>query len=118
MFCRGTEPCLFIADLSRPDSIEHLTRWQGHLMNADCNQPIVLALNKMDLLQNPDLSLFEEQLSRYNAMILMSAKTSYNIDFLFMTLAKLGLDGYQTKSIAEGKAIENTSSGCCEGVSS
>jgi hypothetical protein len=46
MFYRGTEVCVLVADLARPDTIEHLTRWHGHITSAGLNHPFVAALKK------------------------------------------------------------------------
>jgi 50S ribosomal subunit-associated GTPase HflX len=103
-----------VADLSRRESIEHLTIWQNQLINAGGCPPIVLALNKVDLIPSPDLSAFEEQFSQYNATILVSAKTSSNIRLLFVTLARVALERKDNKLSTEKDIVEETKSvGCC-----
>jgi small GTP-binding protein len=89
MFCRGTQLSILVGDLSRPETIAHLSNWRECLFNSGCRPPIVAALNKCDLCPDADADKYEAELSIADAVVMVSAKTAFNIDHLFGTCAKM-----------------------------
>jgi small GTP-binding protein len=115
MFCRGTEVCVLVADVTRPDTIAHLPRWREHLQKTGADPPVVIALNKADLVSGLTLSQFEEKLGKCDATILVSAKTSFNVDLLFMTCARLAAARKAKTFSKEGEspALVEEKGKCC-----
>lgn len=93
-YFRQASAVLAVADLTRPDSFEEMDGWVGAVRAVAGEIPVVLAGNKLDLVEFYDLdwSPLASTAARFGAPLLpTSAKTADNVQVAFSTIARLGL---------------------------
>lgn len=116
MFSRGSNVCILVADLVNHSSIEHLSKWKEVLEKTNTEIPIVVGLNKLDLLSdiNKGIALTEEVMQSFPKVSLVSAKTGEGVEGMFRMAATMALAS-ETKS-ADSASIginSNGSNGSC-----
>lgn len=90
-FYRGSSGTIYVFDITRRESFDHLTAWQKEVNNVVPNKPFVIVGNKIDLKDERVVSRTEgeELAASLNAPYYeTSAKTGENLDELFATLVK------------------------------
>lgn len=92
-YLQGAKGAIIVADVTREETLEHLTKHVQQFLTVNPQAAIVLALNKSDLIE-PDtlarllqLYQFSEQ-SRVLATYPTSAKTGAQVDKIFQQLAQ------------------------------
>jgi small GTP-binding protein len=114
MYARGAHVCIIVASIVNPDSCENIAAWRDRLNEAGYCPPIVVAVNKMDLVDGAplDVTALRDQLSSFPVLYFVSARNGEGIDQLFLNVAQLALSGRN----AEKEAVDLTvrsDSGCC-----
>jgi small GTP-binding protein len=104
MFCRNTEACILVADVSRGGTVANLERWRRILADSGSDPPIVVAFNKCDLADDCVLAGYKDVIDAFGTVVLVSAKTGFNVDLLFHTCAKLAFEKGQTHKIEQASS--------------
>ena len=118
MFSRGANVCILVADATNMDSVKSLERWENLLLESRARPPIVVAVNKSDLVPKIDARTSEitnEVMARFNRVMFVSAKTGEGVNILFQLAAELAL-GQAVKAGDHIRLEDNESresSGCC-----
>jgi len=89
-----TDAAIFVADVSRPETIESLATWNEKLSQV-INRiiPKIVLFNKIDL--NYDMNVISDEVinsevrKEFNGMVFASAKTGQNVLDIFSMIAKL-----------------------------
>lgn len=84
----GTHGAVFVFDVSRPSTFEHLNDDLKTIIEKMPNTPIMLVGNKSDLVPENELKAVLEKLA-ISADFLTSAKTGKDVNMLFLKLATL-----------------------------
>jgi small GTP-binding protein len=96
MYVRGAHVCLLVASIMDQDSCAHLELWRERLQQSGENPPIVVAINKIDLMNGAPMTE-EEVRSEYGKdfpdMFFVSARTGDSVPELFHEVGKLALSG-------------------------
>lgn len=79
-YLQGAGGAIIVADLTRPDTIEHIDSHCEQFNRINPNQPVVIALNKSDLL----LGKIPHIVNGFPT----SAKSGAGVDFLFQNLCQ------------------------------
>ncbi len=90
-YYRGAAGALFVADITRPATVEHLSQYieEFRLVNPDADA--VVLLNKVDLLSAHAVEAFDQETLREKLgtpIFLTSARTGYNVENAFLSLAR------------------------------
>jgi small GTP-binding protein len=89
-YLQGGKGAIFVADVSRPHTIDNLINQQKLWFSVNPKAPIAIALNKMDLMETEhrDQLLARVPISDEQVALLTptSAKTGDNVDQMFQTL--------------------------------
>ncbi|HEX9709736.1 MAG TPA: Rab family GTPase [Candidatus Thermoplasmatota archaeon] len=91
-YYRGAKGALVVCDVTRVTTLQSLEDWIKSLFEVVGPVPIVILLNKTDLIDQIKFSLADVQdlAARYRAKtMLSSAKTGKNVERAFMDLAKM-----------------------------
>ncbi len=85
----GSTGAIAVADLTRPETLDKLTElWLPRYKKiASEENPIILGLNKFDLIEDVDLVELESYKDEFDMTLFTSAKTGKNVDTLFEILA-------------------------------
>ncbi len=85
----GSTGAIAVADLTRPETIENLIDgWLPRYKKiASEDNPIILALNKFDLIEDEEFGDLETYKNEFDMTLFTSAKTGKNVDTLFEILA-------------------------------
>lgn len=118
-FCRNANGCILVADITDSDSIEATSKWKEQVDeivagNESSGIPMVLAVNKFDLVHNKDEDALEEhqtteyldefaQINNFISAHRVSAKADINISDVFSSLVRQML----IKEITEQAENEN-----------
>ncbi|KAJ3444486.1 ras-related protein rab-5c [Anaeramoeba flamelloides] len=130
MYYRGAHVAFVVYDITSPDTFENSKKWIKELKKlGDPNVHIVLVGNKIDLVQERMLKKeFCKSYADKNGLAFFetSAKTSENVDQLFLTTTELFSKTKKQKhkknqfsqtdeedSFFLSSAIKNDQSGCC-----
>lgn len=89
-----TDAAIFVADVSRPETIESLATWNEKLSQViNRTIPKIVLFNKIDL--NYDMNVISDEVinsevrKEFNGMVFASAKTGQNVLDIFSMIAKL-----------------------------
>jgi small GTP-binding protein len=86
MYVRGAHACIIVASVVDPDSCDHMEEWMRILQKSGENPPIIVVINKTDLLDGAPMTQ-EEIRMKYGAifpvMFFVSARTGDTISTLF-----------------------------------
>ena len=91
-YYRGAKGALVVADVTRATTLQSLDDWIKSLIEVVGEVPLVILLNKTDLIDQIKFSLadVQEVAARYRAKsMLCSAKTGKNVERAFLDLAKM-----------------------------
>jgi small GTP-binding protein len=91
-YLQGAKGAIVIADVTRPETIEHLSEHIERFISLNPGSSLVVALNKSDLIDTEqlDVLLQNERTSHPNVLSTYptSAKTGIHVDQLFQTLSQ------------------------------
>ena len=117
MFSRDSDVCILVADISRPDTIDHIEGWIAKLHESGENPPIIVAINKTDLQGPKPMELVRsELLVKYQNVLFVSAATGTFIKELFDVVARTAIENavQEEEQDAELKTRrEKRKQGCC-----
>ena len=91
-YLKGAKGALLVCDLTRMETLEHLTEWIDSLHNEGKNVPSVFVANKNDLKEQHAFGLpeLEKVAQNYNSpFYFTSAKDGGNVEEAFQTLGEL-----------------------------
>jgi small GTP-binding protein len=117
MYVRGAHACILVASLVDPDSCEHMSAWVRLLQQSGENPPIVVAINKTDLVDGAPMTT-DEIRSRYGRqfprMFFVSARTGDSILPLFQQVSLSAIEHRNgiDSSLRHG-TLEEKRSNCC-----
>jgi small GTP-binding protein len=92
-YLQGAKGALLVADVTRPETLEHLSDHINLFGSINPQASIIIALNKIDLIEQEKLeklvylNQFHDQ-NRVLATYTTSAKVDISVDEIFQTLAK------------------------------
>jgi small GTP-binding protein len=92
MYVRGAHVCVIVASIVDPDSCAHLELWQDRLQQSGENPPIVVAINKNDLLEGAPLSsedIRADYGKNFEHIFFVSARSGDSIPELFQQVGIL-----------------------------
>lgn len=95
-YFKNSDGGLVIADASRFETVELMRKWIGSFFNAVGKVPILLLVNKSDLIDENTFNkqILDELSTEYGSKYFFtSAKTGDNVEEAFTTLAKLMVKG-------------------------
>jgi small GTP-binding protein len=118
MYARGAHVCIIVGSIVNPDSFEHISLWRDRLFDTGERPPIIVAINKMDLLDGAPLSIedVKGKLTEFPSLYFVSARTGDCVDHLFTEVAQLALKGKdETQSTNVDLSGQSThgGGGCC-----
>ncbi|NJR37838.1 MAG: GTP-binding protein [Leptolyngbyaceae cyanobacterium CSU_1_4] len=91
-YLQGAKGAIVVADVTRPETLEHLAEHIERFTNLNPQGVFVIALNKSDLIDPEQLDVLLKASQNYPLSVLSiystSAKTGIHVDQLFQTLAK------------------------------
>ena len=91
-YLQGAKGAIVVADVTRPETLEHLSEHIERFANLNPQGVFVVALNKSDLIDTEQLEALLEKSQNHQPGVLgvypTSAKTGVHVDQLFQTLAK------------------------------
>jgi small GTP-binding protein len=91
-YLQGAKGAIVVADVTRPETLEHLSEHVERFANLNPQGLFVIALNKSDLVDPEQLDALLKQSQNHQPGVLSiyptSAKTGTHVDQLFQTLAK------------------------------
>ncbi len=90
-YYRGAAGALFVADITRPVTVEHLSQYIEEFRQVSPDADAVVLLNKVDLLPDHAVEAFDQEPLREKLglpIFLTSARTGYNVENAFLTLAR------------------------------
>jgi small GTP-binding protein len=90
-YLQGARGAIVVSDVTRPETIEHLSEHIQSFLSVNPQGAIVIALNKSDLIDTEQLDQLLNHSQTYPPSVLKiyptSAKSGSNVDELFQTLA-------------------------------
>jgi Ras-related protein Rab-5C len=90
MYARKATVAIICASFDIPSSIENIDRWVQNLYENGEKIPIIIAINKIDKVkeQQKEIDRITKMLEdKYDTIFFTSAKTGYNINELFVSVA-------------------------------
>jgi small GTP-binding protein len=118
MYVRGAHACIIVASVVDPESCAHMEEWMHLLQKSGDNPPIVVAINKTDLLDGAPMNE-EEIRAKYGrifpTMFFVSARTGDSILPLFQQVGMAAINhGTSTRVVnAPSANLEGQNSTCC-----
>jgi small GTP-binding protein len=94
MYVRGAHVCVIVGSIVDPDSCSHLELWQTRLQQNGENPPVVVAINKSDLLNGAPLTpddIKTEYGKLFEHIFFVSARTGDSIQELFQQVGILAM---------------------------
>jgi small GTP-binding protein len=95
MYARGANICIIVGSIVNPESCDHIPLWRDRLFDAGEHPPVVVAINKMDLLEGAPLTIesVKTNLAGFQDVYFVSARTGIGIKSLFAEIAHIALRG-------------------------
>jgi small GTP-binding protein len=119
MYVRGAHACVIVASVVDPDSCAHMEEWLRLLQKSGENPPVIVAINKTDLLDGAPITT-EEIRAKYGGtfptMFFVSARTGDSILPLFQQVGMAAIDrGTASRALERGpvEKKENGDGACC-----
>jgi small GTP-binding protein len=120
MYCRGADVCIIVASIVNSDSCDNIPVWRDRLYASGGKPPIIIAINKMDLIEGAPLTMdgIREQLTEFEYLYFVSAKSGDCIEQLFYEVARLAItNGNQSFDkgvpLTENAKQEEADGACC-----
>jgi small GTP-binding protein len=121
MFTRNTDVCILVADANNRQSVDSLPKWESILQETGDRAPIIVAINKIDLIQDKNhlkTIVFGTTDVKYENVIFVSAKTGSQIDLLFRMAAEQALAAFEKNRLTGDRATRmaqevRTTEVCC-----
>jgi small GTP-binding protein len=112
MYCRGASVCIIVASIVNSDSCDNIPVWRDRLYESGDKPPIIIAINKMDLLEGAPMTMEEirEQLEGFEFLYFVSAKSGDCIEQLFYEAARLAMSRKAPASVP-GVTLAETQKG-------
>jgi small GTP-binding protein len=103
MYARGAHVCIIVASIVNPDSCDNVALWRDRLLDSGEAPPVVVAVNKVDLLDGAPLNIeaLKEKLSAFASLYFVSARTGDCVDQLFTEVAQLAVRGREGQRAPE-----------------
>jgi small GTP-binding protein len=95
MYARGANVCILVASFFDPTSLKNLEAWRERLREANENPPIVVAVNKTDMVDGAPMTIEqirEEYGDKYPNLFFVSAKSGDCVNELFACAAQEALN--------------------------
>lgn len=111
IYLKNADVCIIVASLFDSASIQHVAKWRQEIVDSIGEVPIIVAVNKIDIIGNPPASIgdvtakLEEQ---FESIFFVSAKNGTGIDELFTQAAK-----YCTQCKTSTSKLQKKESGSC-----
>jgi small GTP-binding protein len=119
MYVRGAHACIIVASIVDPDSCAHMEEWLRLLQKSGENPPVIVAINKTDLVDGAPITT-EEIRAKYGAafptMFFVSARTGDSILPLFQQVGIAAINhGTASRALERGPAEtqDNGDGTCC-----
>ena len=119
MYARKANCAIVCAAVNSEDSIDHINKWVETLNDSGEHPPIIVALNKFDLIEgnmNEIDKLTKIIQNKYESFFFCSAKSNHNINELFMEVASKCIEqsnkGSETVS-SDLKTSQQNPKKCC-----
>jgi small GTP-binding protein len=118
MYARSAHVCVIVSSIVNPDSCDHVGVWRDRLYSMGEQPPIVIAINKMDLLDEAPMTVedVKAKFTEFPFLYFVSAKTGDCVEHLFTEVAQLALKGKE-KTKSSGMDLSNElitpERGCC-----
>jgi small GTP-binding protein len=95
MYSRGANVCIIVGSIVNPESCEHVPLWRDRLFDSGERPPVIVAINKIDLLEGAPLTIeaVKAKLTDFPSLYFVSARTGGCIDDLFEEVAHMALRG-------------------------
>jgi small GTP-binding protein len=118
MYARGAHVCIIVGSIVNPDSIEHIALWRDRLFDAGERPPIIVAINKMDLVEGAPLTIEDVKvtLTAFTSLYFVSARTGDCVEHLFTEVAQFALkEKEESRSTNVDLSEKGTAAtgGCC-----
>ena len=91
MYARGSHACILVAAVDSRESISELDLWRDRLLDYGEQPPIVVAINKVDLVDSAEVNEDEVRellADKYEHVFFVSAKAGYFVEELFSCVAR------------------------------
>lgn len=114
MYSRNAHVCILVGSIVNTDSIQHLTLWRERLYSSGEKPPIIVAINKVDLVDGAPMTTDDVRLQcgkEFPNIYFVSARTGDSIDELFTAVATEAMKSKDTKP-PEAQAKTTDSEGC------
>jgi small GTP-binding protein len=112
MYIRGAHVCIIVASIMDPDSCEHIALWKERVESEGENPPMIVAINKTDLIDGAPVSLDDMRkmyADTYENLFFVSARTGDGITQLFQQVGIVAL-AQASKELERAKGTALTSS--------
>jgi small GTP-binding protein len=119
MYARGAHVCIIVASILNSDSCDNIPVWKDRLHASGEKPPIIVAINKMDLLEGAPMTMegIKEQLDGFEYLYFVSAKSGDCIEQLFNEAARLAvkynLPGPDPGVVLNQTASQKKEESCC-----
>lgn len=117
-YLRDSMCTILVADATNDESINHLFYWAEQCRNCSPSLPIIIAVNKIDMIENNDELMFkvaEKISSSFKTIVYVSALAMTGIDELFNRVGREVVLTYENniKNYQSPKPKSQSSNGCC-----
>ncbi|KAH0789633.1 small GTP-binding protein [Histomonas meleagridis] len=121
LYLQNSSVCIIVASCLNTESCEHIRKWK-QIINESIETPkIILAINKIDLLEGDFTSYTQEIIAKYNndipKIFFTSAKNGTNIESLFKEIGREALssqpNGFNTNFTSFSEMPTNASQNKC-----
>jgi small GTP-binding protein len=118
MYARGANVCIIVGSIVNPDSCDHVQLWRDRLFNAGERPPVIVAINKIDLLEGAPLTIeaVKTKLATFPSLYFVSARTGVCIGSLFEEVGLAALRGAQAEKVVNIDISDQSGApveGCC-----
>ncbi|MGQ4649425.1 GTP-binding protein [Lyngbya aestuarii] len=88
-YLQGASGAIVVADVTRPETIEHIAERVNLFLAVNPKSPVIIALNKTDLVTQEEISTISQfdQIHQIIGTYQTSAKTGLHVDKIFQKLA-------------------------------
>lgn len=114
LYLRDSKCCVIVADVTNNDSINNITYWADQCIRLAPNIPIIIAINKMDMIELEDdiVTGITRKLENFKQIIFVSALSQYHLEDLFSRIASEIIQTFSEIEPAE-PLKPKSENGCC-----